>query len=393
MIWDAFWLVGVLVGHGCLGVVATNMIHGCGIRGQWPNKITLAFFAFLGLTGLWLAWSTANGGAATRPTWLLAYERLCVAVALVGLPLVTLSRSLRKVAPGLSRRTQEIDLRTQHGADRLIGSGWRAALLRPSWCDSLRLQCHEWEMGLPGWPPALDGLSITHLTDLHMAPCYRREFFEIVLGEAARWDADLVVLTGDLIESDKALPWVAPLLSMLRGRLGTFAILGNHDIMYDHETLRRELATADVIDVDGRWEDRQVNGTRLAIGGTSAPWGPRLDMARAANADARIVLSHTPDLFPRLAGQGANLVLSGHNHGGQVRLPVIGPVLVPSLYSRRYDQGPFRRGDSILYVGRGVGASDPIRYRCPIEITRLVLRSTDRRMSRELDEACEATAR
>ncbi len=97
-----------------------------------------------------------------------------------------------------------------------------------------------------------------------------------------------------------------------------------------------------------------------------------------AEADFRIVLSHSPDQFPRAASAGVELVVSGHNHGGQIRLPVFGPILMPSRYSRHFDRGFFRSRDgaSTLYVSQGIGGKHPIRYGCTPEITRFTLRAT-----------------
>ena len=83
------------------------------------------------------------------------------------------------------------------------------------------------------------------------------------------------------------------------------------------------------------------------------------------DADFRLVLSHSPDLVPKAARWGIDLMLSGHNHGGQVRLPVIGPVFMPSLYSRRFDRDFFRTGPTLLHVSQGVAgqAPDPLRLR------------------------------
>ena len=92
-------------------------------------------------------------------------------------------------------------------------------------------------------------------------------------------------------------------------------------------------------------------------------------------ADLRIVLSHTPDQFYRLASWGVELVLAGHTHGGQYRLPLVGPVLMPSVYGRRFDRGFFRRGRTVMSVSQGVGAEHPLRIGCTPEVTRFVLRA------------------
>lgn len=378
MLVELLRIAALAVGHAYLTAVLINVVHGCGIRGRLPNTLTYLLLPLSGGLGLFLLISAALGGWESWPLPLRVYAWGCVGAALAVLPAVTAVRLLRRVPEGITGSTAEIDLRAEHGADALIGDHWRGGMMRWPINDSLRLVSQEWRVELPGLPRALDGLSIVHLTDLHMSRCYRPAFFEAVLHEAARWRADLVVYTGDLIEDDAALAWVKPLLTTVRGRLGTFAVLGNHDFLFDADGLRRELDRADIAVLDGRWAELAVDSQRLALGGTSAPWGPDLDLDARPEADLHLVLSHTPDRFPILSRAGIDLVLSGHNHGGQIRLPVVGPLLMPSVYSRRYDQGFFTSGRSLMYVSRGIGGEKPLRVNCPIEITRLVLRSPKR---------------
>ncbi len=134
--------------------------------------------------------------------------------------------------------------------------------------------------------------------------------------------------------------------------------------------------------LDGRWTVIQDGRRTIALGGTSAPWGPSLSPEGRPDADATIVLSHAPDEFPRLASWGVvDLVLAGHNHGGQIRVPGLGPLVMPSRYGLRYDQGFFRRGRTLMEVTRGVGGKHPLRYGCPPEIVRLTLRPAHAGMS------------
>jgi predicted MPP superfamily phosphohydrolase len=163
-------------------------------------------------------------------------------------------------------------------------------------------------------------------------------------------------------------------LGRLRGRLGQYAILGNHDLQHQPDRVAAELEQAGFRVLDGTWDRLEVDGLSVAVGGTDQPWGPPLADG-APEAALRIVLSHTPDRVYDLSHRGVDLVLSGHNHGGQVRLPMIGPVLMPSLYGRRFDQGFFRVGPTLLHVSRGAGAKHPLRFRCTPEISRLVLRA------------------
>jgi predicted MPP superfamily phosphohydrolase len=242
--------------------------------------------------------------------------------------------------------------------------------------ESLDLIVRDWRIPVRGLPEGLGGLNIVHLTDWHMSPRYDRRFFEHAVDEANRLDPDLVLFTGDLVEDESAIEWVEPILGRLSARVGKLAILGNHDLLYGPDAIMRAVESAGFEDVDGRWSIREAGGRTIALGGTSAPWGPRLDPSFRPGADLTVVLSHSPDQFYQIASWGSvDLVLAGHNHGGQVRLPVFGPVLMPSLYSRRFDRGFFLRGRTWMYVSQGLGAKHPIRYNCRPELTRIVLQS------------------
>ena len=175
------------------------------------------------------------------------------------------------------------------------------------------------------------------------------------------------------MEDDETISWVEPLLSPLAARLGKFAILGNHDNEHQPQAIAGELGRAGFEMLEGRWTTLDLEGTTLAIGGTSAPWGPAFAASDVPPADFRILLSHSPDLFYKAQRWGINLMLSGHNHGGQIRLPLVGPVFMPSRYSRRFDRGFFRQNGTLLYVNVGVGGKHPVRYGCPPEVSRLVL--------------------
>ena len=371
-------LIPLVVGHVALFVLSLNLLHSTAVPDKLLDVLNLAL---LGLTLLALPIMLTQGHWSTWPQPARGYALVCLATALLGLPAVTLVRAFRRPpAVVAATRTATLDLRQVLGDDRTIGAGKHHQLLRIPGNWSLRIQKVEHELLLPNLPPALDGLSIVQISDTHFSPCYRRDFFEAIAAEAAGWDADLVVFTGDLLDDVSTLDWVEPIFAQLRGRLGQFAILGNHDHRLRPGKARRSLRNAGFIDLEARWAeldgcDGARLGGRIALGGTSEPWGPKLDYAAMPAADFRIVLSHSPDQFPRASGQGVDLVLAGHNHGGQIRLPVFGPILMPSRYSRHFDRGFFRAGDSVLYVSQGIGGKHPIRFGTHPEITRFTLRS------------------
>jgi predicted MPP superfamily phosphohydrolase len=387
MMVDWLILIPLVIGHLALFVLVLNVSHSTNMPEKLLNLsnlglllYTLIVLPFLITQGPWTSWSFLPR----------SYALLCLGIALVGLPTVTLLRKFRQSPKGIESQGEEMDLAMERGLDRLIGQGKHHWLLKLPGNRSLRIRRVECELKLPGLPHALDGLSIVQVTDTHFSHCYQREFFEIVAEEAARWDADLVAFTGDLLDDTTTFDWVDTVFSKLRGRLGQYAILGNHDHRLRPGRARRALRKAGFSDLEGRWERFEIHGATLALGGTSAPWGPLLDFNGAKDADFRILLSHSPDQFPRASSLGIELVLAGHNHGGQIRIPGFGPILMPSRYSRHFDRGFFQSGSSLLYVSEGIGGKHPIRYGSTPEITRFTLRAIPQARlphSREAEDA------
>ena len=359
-------------------ILALNTSQGLGANFKWIDRLVMAAILACGLAGSAVVWSVWGVSWKNWPLAIQIYAVPCLALILIGVPATTLARSLRRPIDEVKQiRSTSVDLRDGRAVADLAGNGWRGRVLGWSFNDALRINTVEWSVRVAALPPALDGLTILHLTDLHFAPAYGRRFFEdaIELALASGPLPDLVAITGDFIDDDGAIAWIEPILGRLRGRLGQFAILGNHDYRHDVRALRRELRSAGFRTLEGRWSGVDLGGARLAIGGTTAPWGKDLARRPVPEADAYLLLSHSPDQVYRAAGLGVDLVLCGHNHGGQVRLPVLGPVLMPSRYSRRFDRGFFRVGRTLMFVGQGLGAKEPLRIGCPPEIARITLRT------------------
>jgi predicted MPP superfamily phosphohydrolase len=216
---------------------------------------------------------------------------------------------------------------------------------------------------------ALQQLRVVLLADLHVTPLLPRAYYEHVFELVAAQHADLVLLAGDYVSEPEnmelmtqrfAQPWPA--------RLGVFAVLGNHDIWTSAGRIREVLSATGVTLVSDHCEHLPKAIGRIAICGTEAPWGPEPTFA-LDRAELNLVLSHTPDNVFRLAEQGASVVFSGHTHGGQIRLPALGSLVVPSRFGRLFDEGHFRVGQTDLFVTTGIGADmPPVRIYCPPEI-------------------------
>ena len=228
------------------------------------------------------------------------------------------------------------------------------------------------ETRLPGLE--VPRLRVVHVTDLHITEALPKEYYARVSREIAARDPDLVLLTGDYLSQLSRLPLLASWLAGLpHARHGNFAVLGNHDLWLEAEKIRALLATSGVTTLSGTCTTVTLASGGVRLCGTEAPWGPALQRAavtqNAADKLPLVVMTHTPDNIYALHELGAAAVFAGHTHGGQMRLPVIGPLLVPSIYGRRFDLGHFNVDGTELYVSAGVGADEPpLRIYCPPEL-------------------------
>lgn len=246
-----------------------------------------------------------------------------------------------------------------------------------------RLVVTELELPIAGLAPALDGLRLVHVSDLHVGPLAHRPSLLAALDAATALDPDLVCVTGDLVDSRFAdLEHWMPELDRLRARHGVFAILGNHDATAGAERvaaavgrhtgwrLLRDEALA--VDLPGGrlylagFEDRPLRHARRLL--------PSFLAGLPADAPT-VLLLHHPGLFETAAGS-VPLVLAGHTHGGQVAVPGL-PRLNPArLTMTRFDSGTFALDGSVLHVSRGLGVSGQrLRIAVPCEITVITLRA------------------
>jgi predicted MPP superfamily phosphohydrolase len=159
-------------------------------------------------------------------------------------------------------------------------------------------------------------------------------------------------------------------------------VLGNHDqkIKPHDRAVRQPLTEVGFIDLGGRCRMTHIRDWPVLLAGNELPWfAPAADLAAApasvcGQRPLRIALSHSPDQFPWARKHDVDLLLAGHTHGGQCRLPGVGPLLCPSRYGVRYASGAFYEPPTLLHVSRGISGTRPLRYGCPPELPRLVLR-------------------
>ncbi len=284
-------------------------------------------------------------------------------------------------AKGLTRRTF------------LVGSGALVAGvgLYSSLIARHEISVHSQTILVDNLPTAFVGHRIIQLSDFHLEEFTEPYFLERVVEYVNRLAADTVLLTGDFITrgslnflfEHRAAMRCAEILATIRCAQ-KFAVLGNHDVAVNASMVTAALQSQGLPVLHNRYDTLTLRGESLHIAGTADPGTDRPDLNTAVPLKPKgpvILMSHAPDyadfVITHPRAPSIDLMLSGHSHGGQVRLPVLGPLVLPPL-GRKYVEGLFRFNRMQLYVNRGLGTVGiPIRLNCPPEITLITLqRST-----------------
>lgn len=243
--------------------------------------------------------------------------------------------------------------------------------------DVYDIEVTRHEIVIDDLPPAFDGYRIAFLTDTHVAAFMRRAFYREVVAQVAHFDPDLVLLGGDFVSFHRHIPLLGDeLLDGLAARDGVFAVLGNHDYWAGAEEVMRAMSGVRFL------TNEHVILTRgddvLPLAGIDEVYrgAPDPDAAFAGIDPARpcLAISHHPDIVDVLPRRRIDLLLCGHTHGGQIRFPFFGAVVVPSRHEAEYASGFHRIGPLLLYVSRGIGAIPPLRILCRPEVATFVLR-------------------
>jgi predicted MPP superfamily phosphohydrolase len=300
---------------------------------------------------------------------------LCWGAACGLFPAITLYRLLRRPPAAVAEsRIDVLDI-ARHLGYRPAGDGISRFLAGIPGNEVFEVAFAEHTLHLPRLPQALDGLTILHLSDLHLRGTPDRNFFRAVMDRCAAWKPDLVAITGDIADSIHHQKWIIPVLGRLTWNVAGLAILGNHDYWYDPLFIRRRLARVGLDYLGNGWRQISVRGEPLIVIGHEGPWSrPAPDLAGCPEGPFRLLLSHTPDNIRWARWAGVDLMLAGHVHGGQIRVPVIGSILVPSFYGRTFDQGFFSQPPTLLCVNRGLSGDQPLRFFCRPEVILLTLR-------------------
>jgi len=257
----------------------------------------------------------------------------------------------------------------------LVVSGY-GTLVRRRW-----FRVVEREIRVPRLDARLEGMRIAHLSDLHLGTLTPRSWGLAWVRAANGRAPDLAVVTGDMVTSGTDFHEdVADVIGELRATGGVFASMGNHDYFGDDEPLVAHLRGRGVRVLRNEGVAIERNGATLWLAAIDDTWTHRddLDAAMRDRPDGAtsLLLAHDPNRFDAAADAGADVVLSGHTHGGQVAMPFLYRAVNLASLTHRYTVGLYRRGRSVLYVHPGLGTTGPpMRLGAAPEVTILTLRA------------------
>jgi predicted MPP superfamily phosphohydrolase len=242
--------------------------------------------------------------------------------------------------------------------------------------------------GLRRWPQRLDGFTIAQISDFHYDPTFSVHPLRAAIPMVLGLNPDLIALTGDFVSApllgDPARGALdaepcADLLRQLTAPCGRWAILGNHDYHTDPVHVTHALEARDIPVLANRAVAIERDGARFWLAGINDALSHTADLpaslAPIPPGEAVILLAHEPDFADQASAYPIDLQLSGHSHGGQVRLPLLPPLYLPEM-GKKYILGAYQVGPLPLYTNAGLGTVGvAVRLNCPPEITLLTIRS------------------
>jgi predicted MPP superfamily phosphohydrolase len=252
-------------------------------------------------------------------------------------------------------------------AGLVVAGGGAQAAYEKRWFEVTRPQ-----IAIPDLPEAFEGLTIGHIADVHHGPFTPIERVSRMMDLATGLQPDLWALTGDMVHREaKYIGPVWEQLARLSAPLGVWCVMGNHDHWEGIEQSRAGAKAARITELHNRATVLERGGERLWLVGAGDKWSGEqlLDEAVAGlPSDAvALMLVHNPEAASDMRDARVKLMMAGHSHGGQVVLPLLGPISVPC--DRRYTVGLVKTPVSQVYISRGLGlVTVPFRLNCRPEI-------------------------
>ena len=377
----------IIVGHLAIWCSVYNLIHAT----SWPRSLRkgsekVIFLSIL-LPMVWVltiligSWSTSFHAIRQASDIAFRYGQICLIVAAFFIARWFYRKFTLTTPPGIIATSSElIDLKKIKGKS-LVGEGLASILGRLPFNQIQKVSLDRKTIRLDKFPPELSGLRIAHWSDLHFTGQMTADYFAAIVELSNEFEPDLVFITGDIIDKIKCMDWIENVLGKLESKHGIYYVLGNHDLrIRDEELVRDALHRQGFQRTGGRWLPVEINGQSFWLAGNELPWFRGAESLPIRPEDSsdnvlKILLSHSPDQLKWAEPYDFDLMLAGHTHGGQIRLPIIGPIVAPSIYGIKYCSGSFQLGNMLMHVSRGLSGDDPIRINCPPELGLITLQS------------------
>lgn len=324
---------------------------------EFYRRGSIATLVYFGAVLAFLAWTTPRW-LAHRPAFAIARKRYH-----------TLHRHFE---PRMHR----------HNPHWVLGAKTRYSLAIPG-NEIMSLETNIKRLFLDNLNPSFASMRIGHLSDIHLMGQISPDFTRHCVDWVVSHGAELLVLSGDLVDDMKAVAHLELAFAHLPLELPKVFVLGNHDRAYGLvEPARDTMVGMGWLDAGARDWDVPTPRGAIRIVGSELPWLDRHSPSEVGREAGNVMLdgpalllgvSHSPDQFSWARSQACQLLLCGHTHGGQVRLPGIGPIIAPSWHGSRFASGIFYRHPTLMHVSRGVSGTHPLRWRCPPEASVLEL--------------------
>lgn len=220
----------------------------------------------------------------------------------------------------------------------------------------------------------LKDLKIVFASDFHIKP-YQQKRLDKVVELINAENPDLVLSVGDFVSGHNKkmtmpIEDIAKGLGKVKSKYGFYTTLGNHDIWQDSEKITKALKNNGIKVLANENVSIQLNDQKIYIAGLEDFMTGKPDIYKALDGtkSPTILLTHSPDMFVKVP-EGINLTLAGHTHGGQIRIPFIGPIFTASKFGDKYSKGLIEENERKLITTTGIGTSIlPIRFNCLPEI-------------------------
>ncbi len=385
----------VVLGHGAFFTYAFNRINATGLPRYIVKRIEKGILAAFGVLPILLllvdgrtAWDAVfhDRSLFFNLTWPgKFYGIACIAAFAYLFPMWIIGRleHWKQAVHEKNIQRDVVDMKQRIG-EELFKPKWLKKLDRFPGNQIRYIELSRKEVPIVNLPKAWEGCTVAHLSDMHLTGWFDKRYTAHAIDQLVSAQPDIFCISGDLIDYAKCIDEVMELLQNVNSPLGKYFVLGNHDRrIADPEELRKRLVNEGWSDLGKTCVELGDDRRALQMLGNERPWfefaDRNIDERNLLRSDVpdnllRIGVAHSPDQWRWGKSCQCHLLLCGHTHGGQVRVPIVGPIISPAWDGSRFASGIFRRGDQTMHVTRGLSGTQPLRIRCMPEASVLKLR-------------------